>query len=230
MNDETPNHDLRNLALFSTATNQEIELAARLARVNHFTPGEYIAFSGDVNSPLFMLLEGELRSFVSSEDGHEIPMRTYTAGQVFGAATIIQRTALSWNIAAITRATVATLDRAQAMSLMRSPTIAPAVNQLMSADLLQMVQRYSVTGLSRASARVSALIATSVGDKKVDEWPAVEMPDQATVAALAKVSRETVSRVLKSLESKGVIVRIGRRLRVRDITMLRRIASGVELA
>ncbi|MPW17639.1 cyclic nucleotide-binding domain-containing protein [Paraburkholderia sp. CNPSo 3157] len=230
MKNETPSHDLRNLALFSSATNEEIELATGLARVNHFTPGEYVAFSGDASSPLFMLLEGELRSFVSSEDGHEIPMRTYSAGQTFGAATIIQRAVLPWNIAAITHATVAILNRAQAMSLMRSPRIAPAVNEMMSADLLQMVQRYSVTGLSRASARVSALIATSIGDKKVDEWPAVEIPDQATVAALAKVSRETVSRVLKSLESRGVIVRIGRRLRIRDITMLRRIASGVELA
>lgn len=157
-------------------------------------------------------------------------MRTYNAGQAFGVATIIQRTSLPWNVAAISNCTVATLSRAHAPSLLRSPTIAQSVNELMSADLLQMVQRFTVGGLSRAGARISALIATSIREDKANERPAVEMPDQATVAALAKVSRETVSRVLKSLETKGVIVRIGRRLRIRDIATLQRIAAGVEMA
>jgi CRP-like cAMP-binding protein len=222
---------LRDHPLFSAATDEEVKSAARLMRVTCFKPGEHVAFAGDATSPLYMLLEGELRSFVSSEDGREIPMRTYSARQTFGAATIIQRTALLWNVAAITHSTVATLNRAQAILLLRSPTIAPSVNEMMSADLLQMVHRYTVGGLSRAGARISALIVSSIGERnRADEWPAVEMPDQATVAALAKVSRETVSRVLKSLESKGVIVRIGRRLRIRDITTLQQIAAGAQMA
>ncbi|MBP0595372.1 Crp/Fnr family transcriptional regulator [Paraburkholderia sp. LEh10] len=230
MKEERLNQLLRAQALFSVATEEEIKSAAGLIRVTRFKAGEYVAFAGDTNSPVFMLLEGELRSFVSSEDGREIPMRTYNAGQTFGVATIIQRTSLPWNVAAISNCTVATLSRAHAPSLLRSPTIAQSVNELMSADLLQMVQRFTVGGLSRAGARISALIATSIREDKANERPAVEMPDQATVAALAKVSRETVSRVLKSLETKGVIVRIGRCLRIRDIATLQRIAAGVEMA
>ncbi|MBB5462304.1 Crp/Fnr family transcriptional regulator [Paraburkholderia sp. Cpub6] len=230
MKEKTINHLLRDQALFSASTDEEIKSAAGLIRVNNFRHGEYVAFAGDMNSPVFMLLEGELHSFVSSEDGREIPIRTYIAGPTFGVETIIQRTSLPWSVAAITPSTVVTLSRAQATSLLDSPTIARSVNELMSADLLQMAQHYTVGRLSRASARISALIATSIRENKADEWPAVEIPDQKTVAALAKVSRETVSRVLKSLESKGVIVRIGRRLRIRDIAMLQRIAAGVEVA
>ncbi|MEI5999475.1 Crp/Fnr family transcriptional regulator [Paraburkholderia bengalensis] len=222
------NQLLREQALFSCATDEEIKSAAPLVRVTRFKPGEYVAFAGDTNSPIFMLLKGELRSFVTGEDGREIPMLTYSAGQTFGVATIIQRAALPWNMAAVTACTVATLSRAHAVTLLRSPAIALSASRLMSADLFNMVQRYTMKGLSRAGARISALIASSIRDHKPEEWPAVEMPDQATVAALAKVSRETVSRVLKSLEAKGVIVRIGRRLRIRDMAMLQRIAAGLE--
>jgi DNA-binding Lrp family transcriptional regulator len=43
---------------------------------------------------------------------------------------------------------------------------------------------------------------------------------------MAKVSRETVSRVISSLEKRGVIKREGRAIRINDRMALRQLAAG----
>ena len=91
---------------------------------------------------------------------------------------------------------------------------------------MHFVERQAVQGLLRADARISAIIESAIDIAEKDESPLIELPDQATIAAMAKVSRETVSRVLKSLTHQGVIAKEGRRIRVRDRVTLRSLAAG----
>jgi CRP-like cAMP-binding protein len=228
MKEEALRRLLKGQLLLATATEEELTRVVEWARIDRLKSGQPVAFAGDANSALHMLFQGELRSFVVSVDGHEIPLRTYSSGQAFDAATIIQRAPLPFNVVALVDSTVAALSRAYAHTLLRSPTIAPSVNELMSDELLQYARRFGGTASPRAKARVAAFIASGVSEKVEYEWPVVEIPDQATLAALAQVSRETVSRVLKSLETEEVIVRMGRRLRIRNIARLQRIAAGFE--
>jgi CRP-like cAMP-binding protein len=220
---------LREQSLLKTATEEELKQIAEWTRISRVKSGEYVAFAGDANSALYMLLEGELRSFVVSAVGREITIRTYSSGQAFGAATIIQRVPLIFSVAAIRRSAIATLSRTHARTLFRSPTIVHSVNELMAAEILEWARRFAGSSSPRAKTRIAALIASSLRENASGEWPAVEIPDQATMAALAQVSRETVSRVLKSLETDEVIVRMGRRLRIRNAARLQRIAAGFEL-
>jgi len=53
----------------------------------------------------------------------------------------------------------------------------------------------------------------------------IHMPLRAMLET-ANVSRETVSRVLASLERRGVIAKQGRRIAIRDLVALRSIAMG----
>ncbi|MPW17892.1 cyclic nucleotide-binding domain-containing protein [Paraburkholderia sp. CNPSo 3157] len=228
MKEEALRRLLRDQLLLATASEEELRSVAQSVRVSHVKAGDHVAFAGDPGSGLHMLLEGELRSFVASPDGREIPIRTYSSGQSVGAKAIIQQIPLPFNVAAIVHSTVATLSRTHVRALLRSSTFVHALSELMAAELLQLARSFGGTTSTSAKVRVAASIASRLSGERTDGWPVVELPGQATMAALAHVSRETVSRVLKLLETEEVIIRMGRRLRIRDVARLRRIAAGYE--
>jgi CRP-like cAMP-binding protein len=104
--------------------------------------------------------------------------------------------------------------------------VAQALNNAMAKQLMHSAERHAVQRLPRADARISAVIESTINDADNERSPLIELPDQATIAAMAHVSRETVSRVLKSLTYRGVIAREGGRIRIRDRIALRALADG----
>jgi len=88
-----------------------------------------------------------------------------------------------------------------------------------------MVMERSSHSKSRAGARVIAAIEATIDKRLSSECQLIELPNQSTIAAMAKVSRETVSRVITSLEKRGVIEREGKSIRIRDRVALCQLAS-----
>jgi CRP/FNR family transcriptional regulator, cyclic AMP receptor protein len=217
---------LRKQNLFALASENVIKTASQMVRLAEYGPGDYICFQGDPRSPLVLVISGQLRTSTLSEDGREFPVRVINPGQSGGEEPVLRNASIHGNIAAVKKSTVALFDRAHARQLFNEPDVARALNDSMALRLMHLVERYAVQGLPRADARISAVIESSINHAEKDESPLIELPDQATIAAMAKVSRETVSRVLKSLTNRGVIAKEGRRIRVRDRVMLHALAAG----
>lgn len=217
---------LRKLDLFSTASDDVIKRASAWVRIAEYRPGDYICFQGDPRSPLVLVISGQLRTSTLSEDGHECPVRVINAGQSGGEEPILHNSSVHGNIAAVSKTTVALFGRVHARQLLNEPDVARALNNSMASRLMQLVERHAVQRLPRAAARISAVIESTIQNTEKDESPLIELPDQATIAAMAKVSRETVSRELKSLTYRGVIAKEGRRIRVRDRVALHLLATG----
>ncbi|MFM0148076.1 Crp/Fnr family transcriptional regulator [Paraburkholderia sp. RL18-085-BIA-A] len=217
---------LRKQALFALATDDVIKRASEMARIAEFGPGDYIFFQGDPRSPLVLVITGQLRSSTLSEDGRETPERVINPGQSGGEPPILQDLSSPCNIEAVGKSTVALFSRAHARQLFNEPDVARALNNSMALRVMQLVERQAVHGLPRADARISAVIESAINGAEQDESPLIELPDQPTIAAMAKVSRETVSRVLKSLTNRGVIAKEGRLIRIRDRIALHTLATG----
>ncbi|MEW9585696.1 Crp/Fnr family transcriptional regulator [Paraburkholderia sp. DGU8] len=217
---------LRKQTLFSMASDDIVKRAGAMVRMAEFAPGDHVCFQGDPRSPLMLVISGQLRTSTLSEDGREIPVRTVNVGQSVGEEPILLNSSIHGNIVAVRKSTVALFSRAHARQLFDEPNVARALNSSMAGRVMHLVERHALQGLSRADARISAVIESTIGNSEKDESPLIELPNQATIAAMAKVSRETVSRVLKSLTARGVIVKEGRRIRVRDRDTLHRLAAG----
>jgi CRP/FNR family transcriptional regulator, cyclic AMP receptor protein len=217
---------LRKQPLFSAADDDTIKRAAEMVRIAEFGPGDYICFQGDTRSPLVLAISGQLRTSTLSEDGREIPVRVINPGQSGGEEPILVNSSIHGNIVAVRKSTVALFSRAHARQLFIEPNVARVLNNSMALRVMHLVERHAVQGLPRADARISAVIESAINNGEKDESPLIELPDQATIAAMAKVSRETVSRVLKSLTNRGVIAKEGRRIRVRDRVTLHTLATG----
>ncbi|MBP0589291.1 Crp/Fnr family transcriptional regulator [Paraburkholderia sp. LEh10] len=227
MKEEALNRLLKEQKLLAASTDGEWKCILEWVRVVRIKVGAQVAFASDENSALHMLLEGELRAFIASVDGRETPICTLGRGQAIGMAPIIQQAPLPFSVTATAPSTVASLSRTHVRLLLRSPSFMHSVSEQLAAEYMALAQRVEKSSAPRANARVAAVIASRLSEQVAGEWPAVEIPDQATMAALAQVSRETVSRVLKALETDAIIIRMGRRLRIRDVARLQRIAAGL---
>jgi DNA-binding GntR family transcriptional regulator len=64
--------------------------------------------------------------------------------------------------------------------------------------------------------RVYMAVLTVLEGRAGDEVPSLELPSQTTIALMANVSRETVSRAMKTLFSCGAVSKVGRRFCVVD--------------
>jgi CRP/FNR family cyclic AMP-dependent transcriptional regulator len=217
---------LRKQNLFALASENLIKTASQMVRITEFGPGDYICFQGDPRSPLVLVILGQLRTSTLSEDGREIPVRVINPGESGGEEPILRNSSVHGNIAAVRKSTVALFNRAHARQLFNEPDVARALNNSMALRLMHLVERHAEQGRPRADARISAVIESAINNAEKDESPLIELPDQATIAAMAQVSRETVSRVLKSLTNRGVIAKEGRRIRVRDRVTLHTLATG----
>ena len=217
---------LRKQALFLGASDDLIKQAGKLVRITEFGPGEYICFQGDPRSPLVLVISGQLRTSTLSEDGREIPVRMINPGQSCGEEPILRNSSIHVNIVAVKKSTAALFSRADARKLFNEPVVVRALNNSMAGRVMHLVERHAAQGLSRADARIAAVIELAIDISEKDESPLIELPSQATTAAMAQVSRETVSRVLKSLTSRGVIAKEGRLIRVRDRVTLHTLATG----
>ncbi|MFL9966072.1 Crp/Fnr family transcriptional regulator [Paraburkholderia sediminicola] len=217
---------LREQPLFLGASDDLIKKVSEMVRLTEFGPGDYICFQGDPRSPFVLVISGQLRTSTLSEDGREIPGRVINPGQWGGEEPIVCNSSIHGNIAAIRKSTVALFSRSHARELFNEPNVARVLINSMALRVMHLVERHAVQGLPRADARISAVIESAINNAEKDESPLIELPDQATIAAMAKVSRETVSRVLKSLTSRGVIAKEGRRIRVCDRVTLHALATG----
>lgn len=201
-------------------------MALKFVKIANVNEGDYVCFQGDAQSPLIFLIEGQLRVSTFSEDGVEIPISVVNPGQCAGEESILNRTPLCTNVAAARDSVVGLLDRAPARQLLADPDVARALNSLMAQRYAELIAARTSQRQTSAGARVSAAIETIVGEQPCFESSRVDLPNQNTIAAMARVSRETVSRVISSLEKRGIIEREGKAICVRNRAALHQLANG----
>ncbi|WP_165841773.1 Crp/Fnr family transcriptional regulator [Paraburkholderia unamae] len=220
-------HDvLKDQVLLCNARDEIVDVATRFTKVATVKEGDYICFQGDAQAPLIFLIEGQLRVSTYSEDGTELPVSVVNPRECAGEVSILNRVPVCANVAAAKDSVVGLLDRAHARQLLGDPDVARALNNLMAQRYMGLITARNAHSQSRAGARVSAVIESTIGERLAGDLPLVELPNQSTIAAMAKVSRETVSRVISSLEKRGVIKREGRAIRINDRMALRQLAAG----
>lgn len=217
---------MKNQTLFSGASDDVVNRVIALARITEFKSGTYICHQGDPGSPLILVLSGQLRFSALSENGIEIPIHAVNPGQSVGGPAILCDLPILGSVAAVKKSTVALLSRANARQLFDEPEVLRALSRSMAQEIQDYLQHHAEKGLPRADTRIAGVIMSAIKNTEIDDSPLADLPTHATIGAMAKVSRETVSRVLKSLEHRGVIKKEGRQTRVHDRIALQRLAAG----
>jgi CRP-like cAMP-binding protein/CheY-like chemotaxis protein len=195
---------------------------AAAARVGTFGPGEVILNQGD-NGRLVLVMDGYVGLHRTTIDGRQLTTRIATRGELATVLSLASRPSAA-DLVALTSTRVLIWLPSKARSLARrDPGFAMAINDHILASIETLVERVDGLLYQDAVTRVARVLYAH-RDLFFSE-PAVLT--RGHLPALVGTSREMTSRVLRILETRGMVSRVGRdRLLIVDMDKLEQTAVG----
>lgn len=202
-------------------SNRDVELLARSIEPRRINAGERLFAQGDRAHMVWIVRGGEIELAVKSAKGRRTVVQVLHAQDVVGDVEMLLGTPHvygAWGGA----------EGAAVLGLRRKDFDAMVAGQPRIARrwLGSLAAR-----LERSQRRISSLLDGDLRRRAADlllqeaEGDTVRLP-QATLAELIGVRRPSLNRVLKELESEGIIALAYRRISIRDRKQLERRAEG----
>jgi CRP/FNR family transcriptional regulator, cyclic AMP receptor protein len=212
--------------LLTEAERESLRVAGQMAE---FSPGATMSVVGGPVTSLFILLDGWVKIFSLTSDGHEIVLALRGPGDIVGEAGGLAAGHRTATVRAIDIVRSLTVRNDQFRSFLDSnPGAVSALHRVTARrwnDTVSMVRNRPVVMSVQRLAGVLLDLASQDG-RRTDDGILVAMPlTQRDLASLAGASRGTVTRALSNWRARG-IVRTGQRyITITDLTALKKIAD-----
>jgi CRP-like cAMP-binding protein len=212
------------LAGVSAETLAQVEAVLQVRKIAR---GAYVLHKGSPGDHLLFVLSGRLQAVDMTEDGREIGLNLLATGDYFGELSIIDGLPRSASVIALENSLIAFLPRTQALTLIfNTPVIVERLLKRMAASIRRAADYRTILGIPNAFQRVFALLNQFAQIAPGGLVVIDKLPTQQEMAIMVNTSRESVSRAIQLLTSKGVVEKDLRRLIVRRPDELRRVASN----
>jgi len=207
---------LANVPIFTELKDEILEKIFGLMQKRTYKRNNMILMEEDFGDTLFILNTGSVKITRLSDDGREVILSILGEGDFFGEMSIFDGESRSANVIALEDTEVFMLKRGDFLDLLeKHPKIAISLLQELAFRLRKSDQQIEGLSLSDAESRIAMTItrlAEELGMIRMGQVIIENLPYQQDIANMAGTSRETVSRMLKTLERKGFIQKRGRRL------------------
>ena len=214
------NSFLRKVPLFEGLEEEELEAIASVTVTRSFSKDQVIILAEEEGDALFIIHTGQVKVSIVSEDGREVILSLLGEGAVFGELALLDEKPRSANVVVMADAKLYMLHRSDFLQLLyRVPKIAIALLAELATRLRKTDRKIEGLALLDVTSRISETLlqlANEQGEEKTEGLHIPNLPTQQQLANMSGTTRETVSRVLKRLETQGYIVCKGR-----TITILR---------
>ena len=211
---------LRNVSLFESLDQQELEALSDVTFTRTFSKDNVIILAEEEGDTLFILKNGQVKVSIVSEEGREVILSLLGPGSVFGELSLLDGKPRSANVVATEETDLLMLRRADFLQLIyKTPQIATALLAELATRMRKTDRQIEGLALLDVTSRISDTLlqlATEQGAETADGVTIESRPTHQELANMSGTTRETVSRVLKRLEGQGYINRNGR-----NITILR---------
>ena len=207
---------LRNVPLFATLPEAQLLLLTGVVGRKSFPRGTTIISAGDTNDFLYIIISGRLKVMMSDDEGREVILSILGANEFFGEMGLLDDSPRS--------ASVVALEPCELLSLSKRDFKKCLLDNF---ELSMTVMRGLVKRLREADGKIGSLALMDVygrvarlllemseivdGRKVVTKKLAKQ-----DIAKMIGASREMVSRVMKDLQSGGVIEVRGSAIYLRD--------------
>ncbi|MCK4578809.1 MAG: Crp/Fnr family transcriptional regulator [Candidatus Marinimicrobia bacterium] len=220
-------HLLREVPIFSELRDDDLQTIMDMAVKRSFPKGKMIVIEEDQADTLYIIEKGSVKITRLNEDGREVILAILGSAEFFGEMALLDGQGRSANVMALEDAVLYTLNRRDFLDVLnRFPSISIQLLREMAIRLRKSDQQIKSLSLSDAEHRIGIAlhrIADDMGFFKMGQVVVPRLPFQQDIANLAGTSRETVSRMLKNLESKGLLEREGRKLIIKDYATFTRL-------
>ena len=204
---------LRNIGLFSSVGNEDLESVASLLIERRFPKHKTIVEEGLPGDYMYVIREGRVSVSKLSDDGREKILEFLEAGDFFGEMSLLDNAPRSASVRALTETRILALSRGDfLMVLRRSPDLAMAVVQELTRRLRQIDEQASSLSFQRVKERTKGLLVRLAKDETGREgFRVTPALTHQQIADMIGTSRETVTRALKGLREQGWLTQEGKR-------------------
>ena len=202
--------------------------AAVLDRV--YKRGQLIFHQGDLGEALFIVVEGLVKVFVTSEEGDEMVLVTLGPNEVFGELSLVDGGTRSASAEAVEKTRLLALSRSTLLSLLaESPQWTEALLRSLGEALRRLTEQASDLVFLDLHGRVAKLILGMARTTASSGDGAAVVLDlhltQTDLAAMVGGSRQSVNQILHAFERRGYLEVRGRQISINDLEALRRRAG-----
>ena len=214
--------------LFAGLSPAEVETIAQGARLVRAGRGELLFHRGDPCQGLHLLVQGQVKLFVTSANGNEKVVELIGPGQTFGEALMFMDKPYVVTAQALADSRLVHVGKVPLFAaLERQPLLARKMLAGLSARLHQLVGDVESYSLQSGRERITGyLLRDLVDSEESDESLAgktvtVTLPThKGTIASRLNLTQEHFSRILHELTEEGLIRVEGRQIHLLDIPRL----------
>lgn len=230
MNEQEIQTLLRNTLVFEGLAPEDLALVASVCQVRELGRGEIVFRQGDPPAALFLVAEGAVKIFVTSDHGDEIVLATAETGDVFGELSLIDRAPRSASTQTLDSSVLISLGVGEFDVLMDKNPAIPRSLLLLMASLLRKTNENAADFifLDLQGRVAKTLVAIAERGDQAPEGGVINLDLRFTRSDLASMvggARQSVDQVLRAFERRGLLTSEGRTLVIHDLPKLKRRAG-----
>jgi len=214
--------ELGSMPLFSCLQGEQLKLLLDRHRETSHQLDQVIVMEQDWGESLFVIRDGLAKVRTYTADGDEVIMSLLGSGDVFGEMAALDGASRSADVVALTPLHLIKMRSAPFASLLgQLAPFALALARLEAGRLRDLNQRFALQSADATTRLLDGLAylarKSSGGQDLQAELPPLA---QREIALLAGLARETASRTLSKLRTRGTITEQNGRLRLADLKPL----------
>ena len=218
---------LSSVSIFSDLSDSELGNIKTLCQTRKYPKNSMIILEEEMGDVVFIVMSGTVKITRVNDEGKEVILAMLGSGEVFGEMAILDGESRSANALAQENCEVVTINREEFLNLIKTNNkVALNLMTEFAVRLRKSDQQIEALSLDDAEHRIGVSILNLAEEMGVIRKGAVtvdNLPYQQDIANMAGTSRETVSRVMKIFEERGLITKTGHKLSIPDYAFFKRI-------
>lgn len=225
-----PRSLIKNLDLFRAVPDQDLDTVLSIAKPLRLNAGDPVFQQGENAEHFFILLHGHLKVMQTTAEGEQVMVRYVIPGEVFGIAKAMRRPTYPASCLAVEESIVLGWPSVEWDHFMAgNPQFAfnalQTVGQRLQ-DAHTRIQELSTEEVEQRVARCILRLVDSSGER-TDEGVSINFPiTRQEIAEMTGTTLHTVSRLLSAWKDRGLVNTGRKRVTVRKVDDLIRLAEG----
>ena len=218
---------LKSVNIFSDLSEGELNSIQEICKTRNYPKNSMIILEEEMGDVVFIVMSGTVKITRVNDEGKEVILAMLGSGEVFGEMAILDGESRSANALSQENCEVVTINREDFLSLLKTNNkVSLNLMTEFAIRLRKSDQQIEALSLDDAEHRIGVSILNLAEELGVIRQGAVtveNLPYQQDIANMAGTSRETVSRVMKIFEDRGLITKTGHKLSIPDYAFFKRI-------
>ena len=198
---------LKSLPMFSSLSDTDLIRLSDMAKEFVYKNGEYVFYEGDSPDWFCIVKEGNIKAIKQAEDGKEIIMHMFKAGDTFGDVAVFDRRPYPASALTVGQTTVIKFHHTHCFQILETmPEVAAKFLLTMGRKQREFVQRIEGALTSRVEKRIANTLLKLANMTDAELGKSINLHlTRKDIASMVGTTIETAIRVMSRFQKEGVI-------------------------